>query len=211
MQIKAAHRCKSSQLNFRKSLQLHFCKSSRKLTVWELRRPPFLCVLINACLARQWLYCSYDRRTHSINFLTSSETYWYRGSKLGLIVRTAECMQFIQPGPKPYYTNSDCLSSQLLCVIRKMPRFRQTFSKGVTILTNFASGLERKGLGLWTILRVVATPVPASQSNPIQTILQNMPYRTEISCASDTSKKGKDVECCYWQGLAIKFSLETPG
>ena len=29
-------------------------------------------------------------------------------------------------------------------------------------------GLERKGLGLWTNLRVVATPVPASQSNPIQ-------------------------------------------
>ena len=29
-------------------------------------------------------------------------------------------------------------------------------------------GLEREGLGLWTILTVVARPIPASQSNPIQ-------------------------------------------
>ena len=45
------------------------------------------------------------------------------------------------------------------------------FSKGITTLTiQLCGGLERKGLGLWTILRVVATPVPAIQSNPIQSM-----------------------------------------
>ena len=77
------------------------------------------------------MYYSYLRYMHShhiIHSLTSSETCWYRGLKLGLIVLASECAQCIEPGSSPYWSASDCLSSQPLCVIRKMPLFKQNYS-----------------------------------------------------------------------------------
>ena len=67
------------------------------------------------------LQLSYICTTDNIYSLTTSEIYSSRGLESGLIVVAVECMQCIGLAPIPYYTASDCLSSQMLCVLLKMP------------------------------------------------------------------------------------------
>ena len=51
-------------------------------------------------------------------------------------------------------------------------------------------GLEREGLGLWTILTVVARPIPASQSNPIQLRFYSEFLRKNLAVEVSAAEKG---------------------
>ena len=76
--------------------------------------------------------------------------------------------------------------------------------EGIFLWTNHpyheAQGLVRKRVGHWTILRAVATPVPESKSNPIQSISITKtsyfiaaPYMSSersVHCAVDTDGNG---------------------
>ena len=62
--------------------------------------------------------------------------------------------------------NCHVLLHVFLAICQTKPR------SSLTQILKIVDWLKVKGLGLWTILRVVATPVPASQSNPIQCLVE---------------------------------------